>query len=499
MVNRIGSQSTSHSFSPSFDVPATSTKRRRQPSEPQLPAAPSPVNGDGKAKSRRIDPDRLAARLGPELTSEMDAFIKPGAKMPTFEVRQELVRKYNVDRRHIYDYFHSRGLRVAKEDKHLNLSHRMSRKPNPPVKPTPPANLPQHTDSEPTSCDTELSPPPPANLPPKLSKYTAKRGTKEPSCLPPLKITISPLLPALESMDLLSDSSSDSDVSDSEATNSPLFDDNDMDGLTESSSFGLVDDGLDSLSLGYPSDEFSGFMELEYPPSPEVESPEGLLFNQSPPDTTGKYVSTPGTLLPLDDLARLSQDGRMELYNLINQNLGPARGIEESAGTYKAHMARLHVNRLSPPTRPLPRLSYDYTRPLYLESPTGKENINPEYVASRTLTDSQLSNDHHTSNRHEGPSFLYRAPPHPTFSPRRDNPYLLHLPAGTGYPIKPSHASPKILSAAQHTILPPEVRPNNPPFPLTWTSPIKYPSTSSRASQVLLRTPHLYYPSGDGL
>ncbi|KAJ3904973.1 hypothetical protein F5879DRAFT_800625 [Lentinula edodes] len=42
--------------------------------------------------------------------------------MPNFDVRKELQIRYQVDRRHLYDYFHSRGLRVAKEDRHSNLT-----------------------------------------------------------------------------------------------------------------------------------------------------------------------------------------------------------------------------------------------------------------------------------------------------------------------------------------------------------------------------------------
>lgn len=52
----------------------------------------------------------LAIRLGPELVQEMEAYITPGAIMPCFAVRKELQERYAVDRRHIYDYFHSRGL-----------------------------------------------------------------------------------------------------------------------------------------------------------------------------------------------------------------------------------------------------------------------------------------------------------------------------------------------------------------------------------------------------
>ncbi|KJA28621.1 hypothetical protein HYPSUDRAFT_718095 [Hypholoma sublateritium FD-334 SS-4] len=79
------------------------------------------LTDDGRPKTRRVNPQRLAVRLGPDLVAEMEALIIPGAKMPTFNVRKDFQERYNVDRRHIYDYFHSRGLRVAKEDKHTNL------------------------------------------------------------------------------------------------------------------------------------------------------------------------------------------------------------------------------------------------------------------------------------------------------------------------------------------------------------------------------------------
>ncbi|KAJ7597306.1 hypothetical protein C8J56DRAFT_315226 [Mycena floridula] len=75
-----------------------------------------------KTKSRRIDPERLATRLDPEMVREMEAYIAvPGASMPSWAIRKDLQDRYGVDRRPIYDYFHSRGLRVAKEDKNNNL------------------------------------------------------------------------------------------------------------------------------------------------------------------------------------------------------------------------------------------------------------------------------------------------------------------------------------------------------------------------------------------
>jgi hypothetical protein len=81
-----------------------------------LPPSPEVVY-----ERRRVNPDSLAKRLGPELVGELNALIVPGNRdMPSFAVRKELQERYNIDRRHLYDYFHSKGLRVVKEDKHGN-------------------------------------------------------------------------------------------------------------------------------------------------------------------------------------------------------------------------------------------------------------------------------------------------------------------------------------------------------------------------------------------
>ena len=70
------------------------------------------------SERRRVNPENLALRLAPDLVRDMEALILPGnVEMPSFAVRLELQKRYNVDRRHIYDYFHSRGLRVLRESK----------------------------------------------------------------------------------------------------------------------------------------------------------------------------------------------------------------------------------------------------------------------------------------------------------------------------------------------------------------------------------------------
>jgi hypothetical protein len=80
-----------------------------------------PLSPEIVYERRRVNPDSLAIRLGPELVGELNALIVPGNRdMPSFAVRKELQERYSIDRRHLYDYFHSKGLRVVKEDKNGN-------------------------------------------------------------------------------------------------------------------------------------------------------------------------------------------------------------------------------------------------------------------------------------------------------------------------------------------------------------------------------------------
>lgn len=85
------------------------------------------LNDDGRPKTRRVNPQRLAVRLGQELVAEMEALIVPGAKMPNFTVRKDFQERYNVDRRHIYDYFHSRGMFFVLTTGYLLTKYRSTR------------------------------------------------------------------------------------------------------------------------------------------------------------------------------------------------------------------------------------------------------------------------------------------------------------------------------------------------------------------------------------
>ncbi|KAK0233826.1 hypothetical protein IW262DRAFT_1488096 [Armillaria fumosa] len=104
--------------------PTASKKRKRASGQNESPDTEAllPDGTDDNTKPRRVNPLHLAARLGPDLVREMEVHIKPGAYMPSFSIRKDLQERYNVDRRHLYDYFHSRGLRVAKEERFNNLT-----------------------------------------------------------------------------------------------------------------------------------------------------------------------------------------------------------------------------------------------------------------------------------------------------------------------------------------------------------------------------------------
>lgn len=95
------------------ESPASEPSRNRRctslTSPPVRVHSSFPIIDEERPKTRRVNPQRLALRLGPDLVAEMEALIVPGAKMPTFAVRKDFQERYCVDRRHIYDYFHSRG------------------------------------------------------------------------------------------------------------------------------------------------------------------------------------------------------------------------------------------------------------------------------------------------------------------------------------------------------------------------------------------------------
>ncbi|KAJ6601423.1 hypothetical protein DFH09DRAFT_563006 [Mycena vulgaris] len=185
------------------------------------------------------------------------------------------------------------------------------------------------------------------------------------------------------------------------------------------------------------------------------------------------------SFLPLDGLSRLSQSERIDFYNIVNDGIGPALGIEESAGTYKAHMERLHFNRWRPVVPRHHSIDLPISRPQAVSvvprppTITEKENIDPQASASRT--NSRPSNNHHYLQS-AGPSSSphIRNSHHLSVTSRREHPPTPFPPAPTN-PLMPPTSSATPPSAPL---------PRGRPTPLIWTSPIKNSqSTSFRTQQ----------------
>ena len=123
------SDASSHLLHPDSTRTSQRVRTASKASERQIQIELPPP--DVTFERRRVNPESLALRLGPELVSDLDALVPPGSRdMPSFTARKELQERHKVDRRHIYDYYHSKGLRVVKEDKHGN-----------PIKQTEPASV----------------------------------------------------------------------------------------------------------------------------------------------------------------------------------------------------------------------------------------------------------------------------------------------------------------------------------------------------------------------
>lgn len=82
------------------------------------------ISSDYAFERRRVNPESLALRLGSVLVRDLDALVPPGSReIPSFELRKVVQERHNIDRRHVYDYYHSKGLRVMKEGSGIASKH----------------------------------------------------------------------------------------------------------------------------------------------------------------------------------------------------------------------------------------------------------------------------------------------------------------------------------------------------------------------------------------
>ncbi|TFK26710.1 hypothetical protein FA15DRAFT_693004 [Coprinopsis marcescibilis] len=334
-------------------------KRHREPSRDREPDGMDDqydIGEDGRPKTRRVNPQRLALRLGPDLVAEMEALIVPGAKMPTFAVRKDFQERYCVDRRHIYDYFHSRGLRVAKEDKHTNLIRGRAMKAAAAAADSP-ATLPTSaTPDAPPSSKTASDPGPEQNtaVMRTLSAPSLSTNSVKPKSLKPYgRLIKRKRLERIQSKKTFlahpeQYNSRESSSSLSEAFDPPPFSSGFLQSSSQKSCF--------IPNRGEGSDSSSSMATQEDIPTPSFfVSPDDALTLSSLATSlgTGPLIfqeDNPGALLdpnvqlsefmvPMDDHEiSLTKQERADLYACVQQSIQSTPLSGEKAGTYDAYM-----------------------------------------------------------------------------------------------------------------------------------------------------------------
>ncbi|CDO73142.1 hypothetical protein BN946_scf185007.g197 [Trametes cinnabarina] len=324
---------------------------------------------------RRVNPESLAVRLGPELVRELESYVKPGEiEMPSFAIRQQIQMRHKVDRRHIYDWFHSKGLRVTKEDKRATVEQktgamRMQRQIRRTIAPAMPSVAPCPSLSDGT---TDSAPPSPALLTP-------------------------PVVPAEFHHPLISQ----------EKVPIAAFLDHHGAFRRKVEDFHTVDPSAwleggptqASLTAHQTLRQMSSTLDL--PPRP-------------PPGYSRKFREPEiDVIFMLDESVMSNSQQREACYNVLSRVLGPANGVQECVGTYMAHMSRQReiyygdflpdaasarsVDKLGLPVSPAsgqvtPSVSQDVMQDtLSLQQQVLQEALNAVFNLSAFSMDSQLA------------------------------------------------------------------------------------------------------------
>ncbi|OSD06169.1 hypothetical protein PYCCODRAFT_1464831 [Trametes coccinea BRFM310] len=243
---------------------------------------------------RRVNPESLAVRLGPELVQELESYVKPGEiEMPSFAIRQQIQMRHKVDRRHIYDWFHSKGLRVTKEDKRATVEQktgamRMQRQIRRAIAPAVPTPCPSLSDGV-----TDSAPSSPALLTP-----------------PVVSVEFHPPAVAREKVPAMSSLDHHGAV------------------RRRPDSSSLIGSVRHQSSLTATQTLRHMASTQEHPPHP----PAGYSRKFREPEID--------TIFALNGNDILNPQQRESYYNVLSRVLGPAEGVQECVGTYMAHMAR---------------------------------------------------------------------------------------------------------------------------------------------------------------
>lgn len=287
----------------------------------------SPGGNSGPMKSRRVDPERLACRLDPNLVQDMEVLIAQGSRMPPFEIRKELQERYKVDRRHIYDYFHSRGMRVAKEDKHRNLSRRRAMLSKPKSQPI----FYSSTDisSESTGLVEHRKPPTHGGKAYPMQQNKPKKRKRNTQAIVP-KLEESPeILPDLAYPD---------------SPPQPVF----------------YREPTPEVKDAFKSEPEDLDMDLEQSPIKQLEADEDLFDEEKLNHLDFAYLddASESSVYNFDtpvcdpvhaDIFESPRAGRLGIYDLINDNIGCDTKAAESVGSYRSFMEdreQLYFSRL---------------------------------------------------------------------------------------------------------------------------------------------------------
>lgn len=305
------------------------------------------------AERRRVNPESLAARLGPEVVAELERHIEPGSiEMPSFSVRRKVQVDFNVDRRHIYDFYHSRGLRCLRNERATRMRKREA---DPIIVEDPPARLLLRKLSDSG-----------ANGSFQASRSRSSRGLPIPDYSEPKRRRRAPPYETTSSPKNMRKSRKPSSIPDLGPEASPRTvrsDSSPASPVPASRSSGEVSDtSVDVLMSAPPSPRD---IPQAPPPSPSVSSSgsssstdsieslasmEDYLSSLEPVDLDSVVVFTgpcdevpvdqpaDSNVLPLSHFSLLSPQEKQQPYSWLSDVLGPAHGIQECMGSYKQYM-----------------------------------------------------------------------------------------------------------------------------------------------------------------
>ncbi|PCH34110.1 hypothetical protein WOLCODRAFT_160606 [Wolfiporia cocos MD-104 SS10] len=296
-------------------------------SKRSLSRSDGPVSATGGRK--RANAESLAARLGPELVRELEALLKPGmTEMPPFAVRQAIQKRYNINRRHIYDWFHSRGLRVTKEERRYSDEAQIGLiRPQRKLRQGP---EPSMSTPELSFCDSSFEAASATSSPDLPLTPASSTGAFTTSMVQ----TLPPFFPGPFMQQLYT----------------PPIPEADFYGLSSSTIQPVLPNSCLPSPVGQPS--ISCGPNADFQRSTFVQTPQAAIIaitnHASPPLTeAAKENLNPQTIL--SDNCFFSGPDQQSVYESLNGVLGPPSGFQESVGTYKAYMQRqnqLYYERL---------------------------------------------------------------------------------------------------------------------------------------------------------